>query len=999
MKRRILAVLLSLCLSISLLPMTAFAVENNPADPSENTETAETPTQEATGEDTESSEDQEEGPEVTCVVAIGDQEYETLAAAITAVNNAQDSEDSQVPVITLLTDVELSETVSITKSATIDLNGKTITGNNVRALQVKSGTLTLTGEGTVTTTATEGDNAIDSSSSVIRVGDNGTEVESKADAALIIEKNVTVNAPATYGVTVFGSATTETLTVYGKVIASGDASAISGNGSEQYAGTAITIKDSAVVSATSDLAIYHPQSGSLTIEGGTISGPGGIEMKAGTLAITGIPSITATARDTSYNENSNGPSSSGYAVAVVNNTAYTGSATVVIEDGTYNGDIAILDDAEGTDSEQSGSITITGGTFSSDVSEFAQEGYTAVQDEDGNYVLAELAIKTVGYVLNGATANEVTGITDGADYTMYVQMNGKVPAGTYLWFVIKAENGTTYGIASNPGYTTYCWSFLNQGQFERWPEGVEPGAPTAGEYTVTAYRTDELVTEDDVEDLDLGELEKIGSDTVTVSAVPQSIEAGYILDGDNAADVLGEGSWADYTMYVKFSEALPNGTNLWYVITDPNGVTYGIAGEVSTLDSGKATTAHAWSFLNAGQFESWPEGVEPGAPAQGEYTITIYETEDLITSNNIPEDLQTLTQIGDALTVGVVSQEYTITFAPNNGTLPEETHESVTTVNGQLTDLPTPTRSGSYRFDGWYTEDGDQVTTDTVFYANATITAHWTYTGGSSGGGGGSSSSSYSVTANTPANGSLTISPKSASKGTTVTITVAPSSGYALETLTATDASGNKLTLTDKGDGTYIFTMPASKVTVSATFAASTTPSTGSFNDVAASDYYYDAVEWAVDQGITTGTSATTFSPNASCTRAQMVTFLWRAAGSPVVSGTNPFTDVKSGAYYYDAVLWAVEKGITKGTSDTTFSPNQTVTRGQTVTFLHRADGAPDVTGDNSFTDVAADAYYADAVQWAVNESITTGTSAATFSPLDNCTRGHIVTFLYRGAK
>ena len=113
----------------------------------------------------------------------------------------------------------------------------------------------------------------------------------------------------------------------------------------------------------------------------------------------------------------------------------------------------------------------------------------------------------------------------------------------------------------------------------------------------------------------------------------------------------------------------------------------------------------------------------------------------------------------------------------------------------------------------------------------------------------------------------------------------------------------------------------------------------------------------------------------------------------------NPFTDVKSGAYYYDAVLWAVEKGITKGTSDTTFSPDQTVTRGQTVTFLHRADGAPTVTGANSFADVAADAYYADAVQWAVNESITTGTSAATFSPLDNCTRGQIVTFLYRGAK
>ena len=169
------------------------------------------------------------------------------------------------------------------------------------------------------------------------------------------------------------------------------------------------------------------------------------------------------------------------------------------------------------------------------------------------------------------------------------------------------------------------------------------------------------------------------------------------------------------------------------------------------------------------------------------------------------------------------------------------------------------------------------------------------------------------------------------------------------------------------------------------------------FVDVKEGAYYYDAVLWAVEKGVTSGTSATTFSPDASCTRAQMVTFLWRAAGSPKVeNGKNPFADVKADAYYYDAVLWAVEKGVTSGTSATTFSPDATVTRGQTVTFLYRNAGSPEVSGTMPFTDVEADAYYAKAVQWAVQQKITTGTSETTFSPMSDCTRGQIVTFLYR---
>ena len=191
------------------------------------------------------------------------------------------------------------------------------------------------------------------------------------------------------------------------------------------------------------------------------------------------------------------------------------------------------------------------------------------------------------------------------------------------------------------------------------------------------------------------------------------------------------------------------------------------------------------------------------------------------------------------------------------------------------------------------------------------------------------------------------------------------------------------------------------KLTANTTVYAKWTQSGGTaqnpFVDVKEGAYYYDAVLWAVEQKITSGTSATTFSPDASCTRAQMVTFLWRAAGSPKVeNGKNPFADVKADAYYYDAVLWAVEKGVTSGTSATTFSPDATVTRGQTVTFLYRNAGSPEVSGTMPFTDVEADAYYAKAVQWAVQQKITTGTSETTFSPMSDCTRGQIVTFLYR---
>ena len=254
----------------------------------------------------------------------------------------------------------------------------------------------------------------------------------------------------------------------------------------------------------------------------------------------------------------------------------------------------------------------------------------------------------------------------------------------------------------------------------------------------------------------------------------------------------------------------------------------------------------------------------------------------------------------------------------------------------------------------------------------------------------------YPITVNSAKNGDVTASHKSASKGALVTLTVTPDKGYVLDTLTVLDGKDKEIKLTEK-NGKYTFTMPASKVTVEAMFkAAGNNP----FTDVPAGSYYEDAVIWAMDKGITTGTSATTFNPNGICTRAQAVTFLWRAAGSPAAkSAVMPFADVKVGSYYYDAVLWAVENGITKGTSDTMFSPDATCSRAQIVTFLWRANGSPAVSGNSAFTDVASDAYYAAAVAWAEKNGVTGGIGNGLFGSGNNCTRAQIVTFLYRTMK
>ena len=265
-----------------------------------------------------------------------------------------------------------------------------------------------------------------------------------------------------------------------------------------------------------------------------------------------------------------------------------------------------------------------------------------------------------------------------------------------------------------------------------------------------------------------------------------------------------------------------------------------------------------------------------------------------------------------------------------------------------------------------------------------------------SSGSSGSYDPTYSVsTPSKTENGSVTVSPKSASKGDTVTVTVKPDSGYVLETLTVTDKNGNELTLKDKGNGKYTFTMPAGKVEVKATFMEDNSM-LNFFYDVPNNAYFYEAVKWAVENGITTGVGNDLFAPEQPCTRAQIVTFLWRAAGSPEPKGAaSGMTDVVSGSYYEKAVAWAIENGITTGTTTSTFSPDATCTRAQAVTFLARALKAKAASAAE-FSDVPTDSYFADAVAWAAANGVTEGIGGGLFGSDNDCTRGQIVTFLYR---
>ena len=352
---------------------------------------------------------------------------------------------------------------------------------------------------------------------------------------------------------------------------------------------------------------------------------------------------------------------------------------------------------------------------------------------------------------------------------------------------------------------------------------------------------------------------------------------------------------------------------------------------------------------------------------------------------------ESVPEVVTTLTAQWTVNQYTITYDLAGGTV--EGNPNTYTIETVAFTLKNPTKSG-YTFTGWSGTglDGENnmtVTIPTGSTGNRTYKAHWRYNGS------GHSYSYYTIKATAGAGGSISPSGNvSVREGRDRTFTITPDKGYAISNVKIDGKSIGAVK-------SYTFENVSRTHTIEVIFMkANGNPQTGVFVDVATGSYYEDAVDWAVENGITKGTDDTHFSPDGICTRAQAVTFLWRAAGSPKPeTRTMPFTDVPVGSYYYDAVLWAVENGITKGTSDTTFSPNMTCSRAQIVTFLWRSEKSPAAGTANPFADVKSTAYYADAVLWAVKENITKGTTSTTFSPNADCTRAQIVTFLWRCKK
>ena len=411
-----------------------------------------------------------------------------------------------------------------------------------------------------------------------------------------------------------------------------------------------------------------------------------------------------------------------------------------------------------------------------------------------------------------------------------------------------------------------------------------------------------------------------------------------------------------------------------------------------TLNAGDGT-------INSGNVTSYTYGV--GATLPTDVTRTGYTFNGWYDNENLTSS--PVTAIGDTETGNKEYwakweiNQYTITYDLAGGTV-EGNPDTYTIKTGAFT-LKNPTKSG-YTFTGWSGtgltgENNMTVTIPKGSTGERSYTAHWRYNGGSSGG-----SSSYPITVPSKTeNGTVTVSPKNASAGSTVTITVKPDSGYVLETISVTDKNGNDLKLTDKGGGKYTFTMPASKVEVKATFMEDNSV-LNFFYDVPNDAYYYEAIKWAAENGVTGGIGNGLFGPNQPCTRAQIVTFLWRAAGSPVVNYLMPFTDVDEGAYYAEAVRWAASCGIVTGLTETTFGTDSVCTRAQAAAMIYRCAQAQGkgFTGawmfHLPFTDVPEWAY--ESVAWCYMNGVTTGVSETSFAPDNDCTRAQIVTFLWR---
>ena len=963
MKQRILAILLSLTMMFTLVP-TAMA----------------------------------EGE--TAVAKVGNDKYETLQAAV----NAATTENSTV---TLLKDVTEDITIPTGVTAMLDLSGKTLTN--------KAGKHTIT---------VENGGKLNISDSV---GTGVVDNTSHGKAAIYNKGEVTLNGgtfersaeKGTYSPYSDGGNSWYTIANYGTmeintgvtVENAGGYSSMIRNGGDVTADCNLTIEGGNFAGGVNT--VKNDSFGVLTINGGNFSNIAQYVIMNWNKAE--ITAGTFQTLDT--------------ASAVLFTSAYGADDNTVGKLTISGGEFKHASDTQEMivdhyDESNSGAAAVTGGRFDADISKYIPSDY--VQSADGTVEkLGESnAVAKVGDTYYKTLADAVTAadnatvtllkdvtanVTIPADKTITLNLNGMTLTNVDDHTILNNGNLTITGTGRVDNISHAKGALYNKGTvvinggtFDRSQEN----GMNKGESGQNSWYT----------------IKNVGTMTINDGATVQTA-------GNNAA--LG-----------KFSSLVSNG----YFNTNDYNTNKGLEQPILTIDGGTfrgglntiKNDDRARLTINGGTFSNYYQAVVQNHNIAEITGGTFTAASDANTETygiyncgcGAEIDLGTLTVSGGTFTgatyaVAEVSSQNAIvnisggqfagtkaaiiksstsnaTIAISGGTFSSD--PSVYVVgNGSANIVKRAGSEGAYTYtvlaksgltSGVYLTDPSGALASN-YYVSSTANGVWTVSYSAPYSGGSSSDPTYSVsTPSKTENGSVTVSPKSASKGDTVTVTVKPDSGYVLETLTVTDKNGNELTLKDKGDGKYTFTMPAGKVEVKATFMEDNSV-LNFFYDVPNDAYFYEAVKWAVDKGITNGLSDTMFGPYESCTRAQIVTFLWRAAGSPEPKTASSFTDVPANAYYAKAVAWAVENGITNGMTETTFAPDATCTRGQSVTFLYRALKGT-ASGSANFTDVKSDAFYADAINWAVANNVTNGTSNTTFSPNADCTRAEIVTFLYR---
>lgn len=918
MKRKLLSVLLTLCLAFSLLPTAALAEGEGAPAP------AEVP------------------------AAAGIVLSEAADGVITLDNGAY----------VMSGDTTATIKVPNGKNATLDLNGKTLTNKTgEHTIIVENGaTLTITGNGIVDNVS-HGKAAVYNEGTVTLAG--GTF---KRSAEKGTYSSYSGNGNSWYTIANYG---TMEINIGVTVENAGGYSSMIRNGSDRVtANCYLTIKGGNFAGGINT--VKNDRFGVLTINGGNFSNTAQYVIMNWNKAE--ITAGTFQTLDT--------------ASAVLFTSAYDSDANTVGNLTISGGEFKRASDTKEMivdhyDASNSGTATVTGGKFDADISKYIPTDY--VQSADGTVEkLGETnAVAKVGGTYYKTLADAVAAAQDGdtitllkdAELTSTLNLAKNITIDGQGKYTIKAANSFTVGSDNK----TYCVLYVS-------------GEVTLKDVTVNGNEKCRVIF------CDKGKLTIDGA-TITNGKAPNFIGGVYMTSSASfemkSGSITGNKNAKGYQNdeYLQYSSDLWIGANANGALTAINGGTIGNV----------FVNANAWSASNPGSFTMNGGTVtnlyvehDANYGATFKYNDGTIEHLYLSKENGNGQSIEVTPVKGVIYNGGVKEQDLvTLTMKYNDGATADSTYN---VASGTTITLPTPRRSG-YTFNGWY--DGSKFYAAGASYtvsATVTLNASWSYIS--------SGSSSYDPTysVSTPSkteHGTVTVSPKNASKGDTVTVTVKPDSGYVLETLTVTDKNGNELTLKDKGNGKYTFTMPAGKVEVKATFMEDNSM-LNFFYDVPNNAYFYEAVKWAVKNGITTGVGNNLFAPEQPCTRAQIVTFLWRAAGSPEPKGAaSGMTDVVSGSYYEKAVAWAIENGITTGTTTSTFSPDATCTRAQAVTFLARALNAKAASAAE-FSDVPTDSYFADAVAWAAANGVTEGIGGGLFGSDNDCTRGQIVTFLYR---